>query len=99
VSVPPGRLLSGRTTVPDAIHGVLINRSRSPMDFTTTFGVTGMTCGHCVRSVKGELGKLDGVTDVAVDFKSGTVNVTSSNELDRDAIEAAVDEAGYQYVG
>ena len=69
------------------------------MDFTTTFGVAGMTCGHCVRSVKGELGKLDGVTDVAVDFKSGTVNVTSSNELDRDAIEAAVDQAGYQYVG
>ncbi|MBI5088406.1 MAG: heavy-metal-associated domain-containing protein [Actinobacteria bacterium] len=69
------------------------------MDFTTTFGVTGMTCGHCVRSVKGEIGKLDGVTDVAVDFKNGTVTVTSSNELDSDAIEAAVDEAGYQYVG
>ena len=33
-------------------------------DYTTTFAVTGMTCGHCVRSVKGELGKLDGV-DVA----------------------------------
>ena len=69
------------------------------MDFTTTFGVTGMTCGHCVRSVKGEIGKLDGVTDVAVDFNTGTVTVTSSNELDSDAIEAAVDEAGYQYVG
>ena len=69
------------------------------MDFTTTFGVTGMTCGHCVGSVKGELGKLDGVTDVAVDLKTGTVNVTSSNELDPDIIEAAIDEAGYQYVG
>ena len=69
------------------------------MDFTNTFGVAGMTCGHCVRSVKGELGKLDGVTEVAVDFKSGTVSVTSSNELDGDAIEAAIDEAGYQYVG
>lgn len=69
------------------------------MDFITTFGVTGMTCGHCVRSVKGELGKLDGVTAVAVDFSTGTVNVTSTGELDRDAIEAAIDEAGYQYVG
>jgi copper ion binding protein len=72
------------------------------MDFTTTFtstfGVAGMTCGHCVRSVKGGLGKLDGVTDVAVDFKTGTVNVTSTTELDRDAIEAAIDEAGYEYV-
>jgi len=66
--------------------------------FTTTFGVTGRTCGHCVRSVEGELGKLDGVTDVAVDIKTGAVNVTSNTELDRDAIEAAIDEAGYQYV-
>lgn len=69
------------------------------MDLITTFGVTGMTCGHCVRSVKGELGKLDGVTDVAVDLESGTVDVTSSTELDRSAIEAAIEEAGYQYVG
>ena len=67
--------------------------------FTSTFGVAGMTCGHCVRSVKGELGKLDSVTDVAVDIKTGNVNVTSNTELDRDAIEAAIDEAGYQYVG
>jgi copper chaperone len=69
------------------------------MDFITTFGVTGMTCGHCVRSVKGELAKLDGVSDITVDFKTGTVNVSSSNELDRAAVEAAIDEAGYQYVG
>ena len=69
------------------------------MDFTTTFAVTGMTCGHCVRSVKGELGKLDGVNAVKVDLKAGTVNVTSRDELSRDAIEAAIDEAGYQYVG
>ncbi len=69
------------------------------MDFITTFGVTGMTCGHCVRSVKGELAKLDGVTDITVDFKTGTVNVTSTDQLDRNSIEAAIDEAGYQYVG
>ncbi len=68
------------------------------MDLITTFGVTGMTCEHCVRSVNGELRKLDGVTDVAVDLETGTVKVTSSNELDRDAIEAAIDEAGYQYI-
>lgn len=68
------------------------------MDFTTTFGVTGMTCGHCVRSVKGELAKLDGVTDIAVDIKTGTVNVTSTSEIDREFIAAAIDEAGYQYV-
>ena len=95
---PLGLLLPGRTTVPHATHGVLITGAE-PMEITTTFGVTGMTCGHCVRSVKGELGKLDGVNDVAVDLKTGTVNITSSDELDRDAIKAAIDEAGYQYGG
>jgi hypothetical protein len=33
----------------------------------------------------------------AADWKTGTVNVTSSNELDRDVIEAA-DEDRYQHV-
>lgn len=67
--------------------------------FISSFGVAGMTCGHCVRSVKGELAKLDGVTDVAVDFRSGTVQVTSTAAIDADALRAAVDEAGYEYVG
>jgi copper chaperone len=68
-------------------------------NFVSTFGVVGMTCGHCVRSVKTELGKIDGVTDVAVDFRSGTVQVTSTTEIDVDRLVVAVDEAGYEYVG
>jgi DNA-binding Lrp family transcriptional regulator len=33
-------------------------------NFVTTFGVAGMTCGHCVRSVKSAIAELDGVTEV-----------------------------------
>ena len=65
-------------------------------NFVTTFGVSGMTCGHCVRSVKTAIGELDGVTDVSVEFKSGTVQVTSTAPLDAEAVAAAVDEAGYE---
>ena len=65
---------------------------------TTRYGVTGMTCGHCVGAVREELGALDGVRAVEVDLVAGgtsTVTVTSDAPLAEDAVRAAVDEAGY----
>jgi len=55
-----------------------------------------MTCDHCVSSVKGEINKLAGVTAVDIDLSTGDVVVTSESELDREALKAAVDEAGYE---
>ena len=65
---------------------------------TTSYDVRGMTCGHCVAAVSGELSKLDGVTDVTVDLDAGIVTVTSAKAMDIDAVRAAVDEAGYELV-
>ena len=65
---------------------------------TSTWTVTGMTCGHCVASVKEEVGELDGVTAVEVDLDSGAVTVTSEQPLDDAAVRAAVEEAGYAVV-
>jgi copper chaperone len=62
---------------------------------TTVLHVVGMTCGHCESAVRGELGALPGVTDVAVDLASGEVVVTSDDALSAEAVAAAVDEAGY----
>ena len=62
---------------------------------TTTWSVTGMTCGHCVASVTEEIGALDGVQAVSVVLDSGTVTVTSTRPLDRADVQAAVEEAGY----
>ena len=61
---------------------------------TLTLSVPGMTCGHCEAAVKQEVGALANVTDVVVDLDSKDVTVTGT-ELDRDAIVAAIDEAGY----
>lgn len=66
------------------------------MSTTSSWTVTGMTCGHCVASVTEELKEVAGVTDVQVDLPTGAVTVTSDDELSRDAVEAAVAEAGYQ---
>ena len=57
--------------------------------------VTGMTCGHCVASVTEEISEIDGVENVEVDLASGNVVVTSGAPLERAAVAAAVDEAGY----
>lgn len=66
---------------------------------TTTYQVHGMTCGHCVQSVSKEIGALPGVQKVDVDLAKGAVTVSSERELDRSAVRAAVDEAGYELVG
>lgn len=61
-----------------------------------TYTVTGMTCDHCVRSVTEEVEKVPGVTGVAVDLGSGRVTVRSDGDLEDEAVEAAVEEAGYE---
>ncbi len=63
---------------------------------SSTYTVTGMTCGHCVASVQQEIGRIDGVTGVEVDLASGRVQVESAGPVDQAAVAAAVDEAGYQ---
>lgn len=62
------------------------------------YTVTGMSCGHCEASVRGEVSKLDGVHDVQVSAAAGTLKIVSAAEIADDAVIAAVDEAGYSAV-
>jgi copper chaperone len=64
----------------------------------STYAVTGMTCGHCVASVREEIGELPGVRQVDVDLGTGRVLVTSTAELPFAQVEGAVRDAGYQLV-
>lgn len=66
------------------------------MAVTSTYTVTGMTCGHCVSAVTSELTALDGVDAVEIELGSGKVTVTSDAPLSDAAVRAAVDEAGYE---
>ncbi|WP_329484114.1 heavy-metal-associated domain-containing protein [Kribbella sp. NBC_01484] len=66
---------------------------------TTTYSVTGMTCGHCTAAVTEELTKLPGVREVSIDLNAGgtsAVHVTSESALEETAVREAVDEAGYE---
>ena len=56
---------------------------------TTDLKITGMTCGHCVASVKEEVGAVAGVQSVDVDLVKGgasRVTVTAEGPIDEAAI-------------
>ncbi|MDP4505418.1 heavy-metal-associated domain-containing protein [Nonomuraea turcica] len=63
---------------------------------SATYTVSGMTCGHCVGSVKSEVGKIAGVTAVDVDLATGKVTVTGHAPIDEALVRDAVEEAGYE---
>jgi copper chaperone len=60
-----------------------------------SYTVAGMTCGHCVLSVREEVGDVAGVSTVDVDLASGRLTVSGSG-FDDDAIRLAVADAGYE---
>jgi copper chaperone len=60
-----------------------------------TYTVTGMTCAHCVLSVREEVGEVAGVEAIDVDLATGRVAVRGAG-IDDDAIAEAVAEAGYE---
>lgn len=52
----------------------------------TTLRAEGFTCPSCVTKIEKQVGRLDGVTDVAVRFASGRI------EIDHDPALASVDD-------
>lgn len=71
----------------------------STSTFTQSFGVVGMTCEHCVRSVTDELAaypEVDAIDISLVPDGVSTVRVGSSRLLGREEIAAAIANAGYR---
>jgi copper chaperone len=60
-----------------------------------TYPVTGMTCAHCVLSVREEVGEVAGVDVLDVDLATGRLAVRGDG-IDDVAIAEAVAEAGYE---
>lgn len=84
---------------PGRVSAPQIPTEEKTMSATTTYRVTGMTCGHCEGAVTEELSALDGVSSVKAVAATGLVTVTSEAPLDDAAVRAAVDEAGYELAG
>lgn len=61
-----------------------------------TLNVSGMSCGHCVSSVEGSVGKLDGVEQVKVHLQSGKVDVSfDGDKVTIATIKETIDDQGY----
>jgi copper chaperone CopZ len=67
-------------------------------DEARAYTVRGMTCAHCVMSVRETVGEVTGVRSVEVDLASGHMTVSGKGFGD-DAVRAAVAEAGYEVAG
>jgi copper chaperone CopZ len=65
------------------------------MSMEQTITVDGMTCANCVRHVREALLEMPGVRAADVDLESGAARLTVDREVPRDAVAAALDDAGY----
>lgn len=63
---------------------------------TTTVKITGMSCGHCVMSVKNALKDLPGIRNLNVMI--GQASFESDGAVDTKKIKEIVEEEGYEVV-
>lgn len=63
---------------------------------STTYQVTGMTCGHCAGNVTEAVSALPQVDDVQVDLIAGGVSiVTVTGSVPLETVHRAIEETGY----
>lgn len=61
------------------------------------FNVEGMSCDHCVKTIKSALTQLNGIYDVIVDLDTKHVAVEYDEErLDVGTLKGTIEDAGYK---
>ncbi|MEK4029865.1 MULTISPECIES: copper chaperone CopZ [Bacillaceae] len=61
-----------------------------------TLNVKGMSCGHCVNSIEGNVGQLKGVESVNVHLNEGKVDIAfDANEVSLKEITEVIEDQGY----
>ncbi len=75
------------------------NETEEEKKMTAEVKIKGMMCPHCEAHVKKALEALDGVESAAPDKDAGNAVLTLSKEVSADAIKAAVEDAGYEFLG
>jgi copper chaperone len=64
---------------------------------TEIYRVGGMNCGGCVAAVTRAIQQVNPTAKVAIDLESGTVHI--DGRLARDAVQRAVEDAGFSFEG
>jgi copper chaperone len=68
-------------------------RESTPVDLT--YMVPGVSCSHCQGAIRGEVGRVLGVTAVDVDLVQKRVTVRGES-FDDAVVRAAIEDAGYE---
>ena len=58
--------------------------------------IKGMSCQHCVKTVKTALEEIDGIANVAVDLATGEVAFEETRPVDKDLVREKIKKAGYE---
>ncbi|RUM30874.1 MAG: copper-binding protein [Aquifex sp.] len=61
--------------------------------------IQGMTCQHCVNTVKKALSEVEGVSEVEVSLEEGKATVKLEKEVPFETLKKAVENWGYKVVG
>ena len=62
----------------------------------TTIKIKGMSCQHCVSSVKEALERIETISDVNVDLENGSANY--SGDADPDEVRSVIEDTGFEVV-
>ena len=82
-------------------HDMLINTNTINKEENNTMEITvnGMMCAHCEAHVKEALEKLPGVDEATANHEANLVTLKTSADVAESDLKAAVEAAGYEYVG
>jgi len=65
---------------------------------TVTYNIPNISCGHCVNTIKMELGDLNGVQSVDASAESKTATISFDMPATEDAMKALLAEINYPAV-
>jgi copper chaperone len=58
--------------------------------------IKGMSCQHCVKTVKKALEEIDGISNVIVDISTGEATFDETGPVNTDLIREKIKKAGYE---
>ena len=82
-----------KNAIEDAGYKIIKNKGEDSME--KILNVEGMSCNHCVASVRKALEGLDGVREADVSLDDKKVRVELDKDLADEALVKAVEDAGY----
>ena len=80
-------------------ENTIIQPEKENKTMKVTVKIEGMMCPHCKAHVEKAIAAIDGVTSVTADHVAGTATVESTREIPQAELKAAVEAAGYTYLG